>query len=140
MKTRVWTLMMVVCGLTLRAWGQYAVEWWTLDAGGGTSAGGSYTLSGTIGQPDTGVMAGGSFTLSGGFWPGVVVPSTGETPTLFIQSAAGELIITWMPVTPGFALESTEDLARPSWSAVGSSSPVKVVPAGRAAFYRLRKP
>ncbi len=48
----------------------FAIDWYTVDGGGGTSAGGSFTLSGTIGQPDAGVMSGGSFTLSGGFWVG----------------------------------------------------------------------
>lgn len=51
--------------------GQYDLRWHTIDGGGGTSSSGSYTLSGTIGQPDAGVvMSGGDFTLSGGFWPG----------------------------------------------------------------------
>jgi hypothetical protein len=49
-----------------------AINWYTIDGGGGTSTGGNFTLSGTIGQPDAGpVMAGGNFTLSGGFWAGV---------------------------------------------------------------------
>lgn len=48
----------------------FAIDWYTVDGGGGTSTGGSFTLSGTIGQPDAGVMSGGSFTLSGGFWVG----------------------------------------------------------------------
>jgi hypothetical protein len=46
----------------------YAIPWWTVDGGGGTSSGGGYTLSGTIGQPDAGVMSGGDYTLTGGFW------------------------------------------------------------------------
>ena len=46
----------------------YAIPWWTADGGGGTSTGGSYTLSGTIGQPDAGILTGGSYTLTGGFW------------------------------------------------------------------------
>jgi hypothetical protein len=46
----------------------YAITWWTVDGGGGTSTGGGYTLSGTIGQPDAGVMGGGGYTLTGGFW------------------------------------------------------------------------
>lgn len=46
----------------------YDVSWWTIDGGGGTSTGGSYALSGTIGQPEAGVMNGGSYTLAGGFW------------------------------------------------------------------------
>jgi hypothetical protein len=49
----------------------YDLSWWTVD-GGGTIAsnGGSYTLGGTIGQPDAGLMTGGDYTLSGGFWGG----------------------------------------------------------------------
>jgi len=51
----------------------FACEWWTIDAGGGTSIGGLFVLDATIGQPDAGpleaaVMSGGSFTLTGGYW------------------------------------------------------------------------
>jgi len=46
----------------------YAIPWWTVEGGGGTSTGSGYTLSGTIGQPDAGVMNGGGYTLTGGFW------------------------------------------------------------------------
>lgn len=48
--------------------GGYAIESFTVDGGGGTSSGGSYALTGAIGQPDAGAMAGGAFTLTGGFW------------------------------------------------------------------------
>jgi hypothetical protein len=49
------------------------VSWYTID-GGGTmfSTGGTYSLGGTIGQPDAQiapVMTGGTFDLTGGFWP-----------------------------------------------------------------------
>ncbi len=45
---------------------------YTIDGGGGTSTGGSFTLSGTIGQHDAGgPMTGGAFELTGGFWAGV---------------------------------------------------------------------
>lgn len=41
----------------------------TIDGGGVmNSSGGSFELSGTIGQPDAGVLVGGTFELSGGFW------------------------------------------------------------------------
>jgi hypothetical protein len=46
-----------------------ALNWWTADNGGGmNSNGGSYSLSGTIGQPDAGISTGGTYTLNGGFW------------------------------------------------------------------------
>ena len=48
---------------------------YTIDGGGGYSAGGSFELEGTIGQPDAGFMAGGAFDLEGGFWPQTTLPS-----------------------------------------------------------------
>jgi len=48
---------------------QPEITWQTFDAGGGTSSGGGYVLSGTIGQPDaSGPLTGGALTLAGGFW------------------------------------------------------------------------
>ena len=57
---------------TLRAQsgGDYVLEWSTIDGGGGTSNGGQYRLTGTIGQPDAGNLAGGQYEVLGGFWPG----------------------------------------------------------------------
>jgi hypothetical protein len=47
----------------------YELSWHTIDGGGGTSGGGGYELSGTIGQPDAGgTLTGGSFEVVGGFW------------------------------------------------------------------------
>ncbi|QOJ14239.1 MAG: hypothetical protein HRU75_06145 [Planctomycetia bacterium] len=51
--------------------GTFDIPWYTIDGGGGTSSGGVYELSGTIGQHDAGVMSGGSFSLTGGFWAGI---------------------------------------------------------------------
>ncbi|MDY7110133.1 MAG: hypothetical protein SYC29_15990 [Planctomycetota bacterium] len=50
---------------------EYEVLWQTIDGGGGTSAGGAFQLSGTIGQADAGAtMTAGDFVLTGGFWSG----------------------------------------------------------------------
>ncbi|MBU0677235.1 MAG: DUF11 domain-containing protein, partial [Verrucomicrobia bacterium] len=51
-----------------RAYAQYAVNWHTLDGGGGVSAGGVYRNSGTAGQPDAGIQSSGSLINYGGFW------------------------------------------------------------------------
>ncbi len=45
----------------------YAVPWYTIDGGGGTSSGGGFELIGIIGQPDTAELSGGGFVLQGGF-------------------------------------------------------------------------
>lgn len=61
---------------------QYRIDWYTVDGGGGTSSGGAYTLTGTIGQADAEVVSlcsadGGpgcvnpTYELTGGFWVGV---------------------------------------------------------------------
>jgi hypothetical protein len=47
----------------------YTIDWNTVDGGGAQNlSGGTYTLSGTVGQPDAGSQSGGSYTLNGGFW------------------------------------------------------------------------
>ncbi len=50
----------------------YEIAWRTIDSGGGASSGGSYAVTGTIGQHDAGAMSGGGYTLAGGFWPGAL--------------------------------------------------------------------
>jgi hypothetical protein len=56
--------------------GGYDLTWNTIDGGGGTSTGGGYQLSGTLGQPDAGAtLSGGVYSLSGGFWGGVLIGS-----------------------------------------------------------------
>lgn len=49
----------------------YNLTWWTIDGGGSQNiSAGSYTLSGTIGQPESGTAKGGGYELSGGYWSG----------------------------------------------------------------------
>lgn len=61
------------------------VPWWTVDSGGGRSNGGSYTLTGTIGQAEGGAMQGGSYTLSNGFWKGGMIAEAYESFLPMIQ-------------------------------------------------------
>jgi hypothetical protein len=57
------------------AQGGYTITWWTVDGGGETfSTSGSYSLGGTIGQPDAGLMLGGDYALVGGFWGQTITP------------------------------------------------------------------
>jgi hypothetical protein len=122
---------------------QYAINWSTVDGGGGTSTGGVYTVSGTIGQPDAGVMSGGNFTLTGGFWAFAGVVQTPGAPTLaVVASGPGQATISWTPSTPGFVLQDTLSLAPPSWedSPSGATNPVTVPANLPTKFYRLHKP
>lgn len=121
----------------------YSIDWYTIDGGGGTSSGGAYTLSGTIGQPDAGVHTGGNYSLVGGFWGAFAVQEIGS-PTLFIRPAGpGQVTISWDPSIAGFVLQESLDLnlAPGGWnnSPSGASNPVTVASPG-IKFYRLRKP
>ena len=48
----------------------FSISWYTIDGGGGTSSGGPYELSGTIGLPDADYLDSGDYELLGGFWVG----------------------------------------------------------------------
>lgn len=58
--------------------GTPSIDHFTIDGGGGTSSGGDWSITGTIGQPDAGpALIGAGFTLEPGFW---TVPLTTEPP------------------------------------------------------------
>jgi hypothetical protein len=122
---------------------QFAIDWFTVDGGGGTSTNQMYVLSGTIGQPDAGpVMTGNSFTVQGGFWPGLEAIQTPSAPWLSISGAGGNVLLSWNPGTPGFILQQSTTLAAGSWQNApsGPTNPV-IIPRDTAyRFYRLVKP
>ena len=57
--------------LPVYGWAQnYSINWYKVAGGGGTSTGGVYSVSGTIGQQDatTQTLTGGPYSLTGGYW------------------------------------------------------------------------
>lgn len=79
---KLWVAAFVLGVMAITRADTYSIPWWTVDGGGGTSTGGGYSLSGTVGQPDAGgPMTGGSYALSGGFWVGAVA-STAQPDAL----------------------------------------------------------
>lgn len=75
-------IVLIVLGtsVALAGHGGYHLDWWTVDAGGGTGSGDSYTLHGTIGQPDAGTLSGDDYTLAGGFWESASTADGGDAP------------------------------------------------------------
>jgi len=134
-------LLVLVCELCGMA--QYAIDWHTLDGGGGTSTGGVYSVSGTIGQPDANEapISGGTFALASGFW--AIAVQTPSAPYLSIAPAGpGKATISWTPDEPGWVLQETESLTAPSWtnSPSMSTNPVVVPATLSTTFYRLNQP
>jgi len=135
-----------LCSLSAQ---NYAIDWFTVDGGGGTSTGGVYSLSGTIGQPDAGKMAGGNYALDGGFWGIVLAIQTPGAPFLSITRSNTSVIVSWLKPAAGFVLDETPTLtgAPPPWMLTSSSYQTNAThvfitvpaPAGNK-FYRLRKP
>jgi hypothetical protein len=79
MRTRIFFIILLILGglsllstlaLAQPSGGSYTLTKSTIDGGGGLSAGGAYTLNGTVGQPDASlqVHTGGPYQLRGGFW------------------------------------------------------------------------
>jgi hypothetical protein len=94
------------------AWGQYSLDWSTIDGGGGTSTGGVYSVTGTIGQPDAGKMSGGNFTLDGGFWGFVAAVQTPGAPWLSItlNPQLSTLTVSWPVSETSWRLQATTNL------------------------------
>jgi len=135
--------MMMACALAATA--QYAINWSTIDGGGGTSTGGVYSVSGTIGQPDAGpTMTNGPYALAGGFWALPTAVQTDGAPTLQIVPAGSGLAqISWTPATrTNWVLQERLSLTSGSWtnSVSGSTNPIVVPAVVPTKFYRLFNP
>ncbi len=125
----------------------YSIDWFTVDGGGGTSTGGVYVVSGTIGQPDAGKMSGGSFTLDGGFWGILAAVQTPAAPYLWVTLTPTNTVVVWWALSPtGWQLQSTTNLVGSGgvWTSCaygtngGNCLRIEPSPAGNR-FYRLIK-
>jgi hypothetical protein len=129
----------------LSAWAQpYSIDWHKISGGGGTSANGQYSLSGTIGQHDAGgPMTNGQYSVTGGFWALPTAVQVTGAPTLTIAPAApGQAAVSWTPATPGFVLQEAWVLSPANWTNApsGATNPVIVPTTLPTKFYRLFKP
>jgi hypothetical protein len=120
----------------------YSIDWFTIDGGGGTSTGGVYSVSGTIGQPDAGAMSGGNYTLNGGFWAIYAVQTPGAPTLAIVPTGLGQATISWSPNSGGWVLQETPSLSPTNWinSVSGPTNPITIPVAPPTKFYRLFKP
>ena len=126
----------------------YSIDWYTIDGGGGTSTGGVYSVSGTIGQPDAGpTMSGGNYSVDGGFWSIIAAVQTPGAPLLSITRSNSAVVVFWPAPATGFVLQENLVLGTTNWTDVGTlpttNGPnLEVVvpsPVGNR-VYRLRHP
>ncbi len=127
----------------------YTLDWSTIDGGGGTSTGGVFTVSGTIGQPDAGSMSGGNFSLDGGFWGIIAAVQTPGAPLLSIaRTTTNTVAVSWPSPSTGWNLQqNTNSVSSLNWSNVtamiqddGTTKMLIINPPAGNRFYRLHKP
>jgi hypothetical protein len=96
----------------------YSIDWYKVSGGGGTSTGGVYSVSGTIGQHDAGgPMNGGSYSVTGGFWALIAPLQTPGAPTLYISRGTNSVTVYWQAVS-GWSLQQNNSVTAPAgWSA-----------------------
>ena len=87
----------LICGVVLAfltGTGQaqsFSIPWFTTDGGGGPSSGGTFTLNGTVGQPDAGAMSSGNYSLAGGFWGASQTPAPVGSVIISVRVVGGEV-------------------------------------------------
>lgn len=126
---------------------QYSIDWYKVSGGGGTSTGGTYAVSGTIGQPDAGgPMTGGTYSVTGGFWALISAVQTPGAPTLYISRSGNTVTVYWQAVS-GWSLQQNGNLATPggwsvnsSWTTSNGTNYLNITPPGGNLFFRLSNP
>jgi hypothetical protein len=126
----------------------YSIDWYKIAGGGGTSTGGTYTVSGTIGQHDAGgPMTGGSYSLTGGFWALISVVQTPGLPNLTITFVGPNRVVVSWPNTGSYTFQQNANLAGGSWTTSGytittsnGTNSITITPPTGNLFFRLKQP
>lgn len=93
----------------------YSIDWSTINGGGDTSAGGVYSVSGTVGQPDgNGATTGGNYSVNDGFWSVAVVQTSGA-PLLTVAHVGNQAIVAWPAAVSGWILQTNNSLSAGTW-------------------------
>ena len=127
----------------------YSIDWYKVSGGGGTSTGGTYQVSGTIGQPEaSATMSGGNYSLTGGFWAAYAVQTPGAPwLTITLNPQLSTITVSWPVSETTWQLQATASLVITGsiWSPCSYVTNgancvfIESPPAGNR-FYRLQKP
>jgi hypothetical protein len=126
----------------------YAINWYKVAGGGGTSTGAVYSVTGTIGQHDAGgPMTGSVYSLTGGFWALFAVQTPGAPLLRIVFTKTNTAVVSWPSPSTGFNLQQNASLSSPGWAAPpqtvnddGVNKFIIVSPPAGKEFYRLSKP
>jgi hypothetical protein len=89
----------------------FTLNWYKVVGGGGASTGGTYQVSGTIGQPDaSGAMSGGQYSVTGGFWSLFAVQTPGAPYLWVMRTATNTVCVWWAVSSTSWQLQATTNL------------------------------
>ena len=145
LKIILWCLALLLCQSAGAQ--SYSIDWYKIAGGGGTSTGGTYSVSGTIGQHDAGgPMTGGNYSLTGGFWALISVVQTPGAPTLYISHSGTTVTVYWQDVS-GWNLQQNNNLSIPagwlvnsSWTTSNGTNYLNLSSPTGNLFFRLHNP
>jgi hypothetical protein len=148
--SRIFGALLTLLAITISAHAQsYSINWFKVAGGGGTSAGGAYQVSGTIGQHDAGgPMINGQYSLIGGFWSVITVVQTPGTPllTITLNSQLPTVTVSWPSSATNFVLQQNSDLTTANWinsgllvTTNGATLSVTISPPAGNLFFRLKQ-
>ena len=140
-------LLLSLAATSARAQG-YSIDWFSIDGGGGTSTGGVFSVSGTIGQPDAGRMSGGNYTLDGGFWGIIAAVQIPGGPILrLFRTTTNTVVLAWPASSTVFSLQQAGNISLQNWgpvtnqqTVVNSENQVIISAPADNRFYRLKYP
>lgn len=137
---------LLVGSLVLAHAQNYGISWYKIAGGGGSSTGGVYSVTGTIGQPDAGHLVGGNYAIDGGYWGIIAAVQTAGAPLLTVTLASPNVLVSWPAPSTGFILQQNFDPGTTNWTTVGQSiqttngSNFVTVPSSVGnKFFRLKK-
>ena len=149
MNPRRFLIVLAVIAAPMLVWADpFSVPWWKVSSGGGTSEGGSFTISGIIGQPESGVTSsGGNYSVTTGFWSRVNVIQVDGLPELkILRSAKANVVLTWTEGEAPLTIEESPDAKPGSWSptarqivSVGNARQITISGATGRSFFRLKR-
>src|ERR1017187_9817293 len=127
----------------------YSINWYKVSGGGGSSTGGVYSVSGTIGQHDAGgPMTGGNYSVTGGFWALYAEQTPGAPLLSIVRTTTNTVAVFWPSPSMGWTLEqNTNGIVTVNWSNApgiiqddGTTKTLIVNPPTGNRFYRLKYP
>jgi len=148
MKTLSLSLIILTLALHAARGQNYSIDWFKVSGGGGTSTGGVYTVSGTVGQHDAGgPLTGGNFSLTGGFWALYAVQVSGA-PVLNIRlTSTNTAMVYWPSPSMGWTPQVNTSLSSTNWltpsETIQDNGTIKYIIVNSRTgnrFYRLNKP